>query len=247
VRWCDPSCASVHKNAQTLRDLASDGERGDISGDWRDDAARELLKASPPFMEVPMRKPPVFLVDNTGQTFPPRIEGAVTVWLARLRSTFPTLDETAVVEVLEEAGRRLVRRESTAGPIEHVHAYAWMAIRSVAVSRLRLGRERVAQMTTLRLHEGRRQTQAGFAVSGFELEARVLLSQVLGRLTAIERRVFTLKMAGFSSREIGERLDRAPATIDSIHSRAMTRLRRLALDDAVPPTSRTRGNFARRS
>lgn len=175
-----------------------------------------------------MRRPSVFLVDGSGQPFSPRIEGAVLTWLARLRSGFPALDDTAVVDVLEEAARRVVRREERAGPIEHVHAYAWTAIRSVATSRLRLGRERVAQMTTSRSDKDGGATAILSGRFGPSVEARVLLRQVLQRLTPLERRVFRLKAEGFSTREIAERLGRAPATIDSIHSRSMARLRSLA-------------------
>lgn len=188
-------------------------------------------------MEMPMRNPHVFLVDDTGQTFPPRIESAVTVWLSRLKMTCPTLDETAVVEVLEEAARRLVRREARGGPLEHIHAYAWAAIRSVALSRLRLGRERVVQMTVQRPQHMPKPTGRGAAGPALDLEARVLLRQVLSQLTSIERRVFTLKVAGFSTREIAAHVGRAPATIDSIHSRAMARLRALA-QQATPSRSR---------
>lgn len=175
-----------------------------------------------------MSRPFVFLVDGRGQPFSPRIEGAVLTWLSRLRSGFPALDDTAVVEVLEEAARRLVRREATGGPIEHVHAYAWTAIRCVAVSRLRLGRERVAGMTTGHSLEGRRAARAGTAGSSSDVESRVLVRQVLGHLSPTERQVFALKAAGYSTREIAARLNRAPATIDSIQSRAMARLRQLA-------------------
>ena len=175
-----------------------------------------------------MSRPSVFLVDGSGQPFSPRVEGAVLTWLSRLRSGFPALDDTAVVDVLEEAARRVVRREERAGPLEHVHAYAWTAIRSVAASRLRLGRERVAQMTTTRSDNDGGPTAMLSGRFGLAVEARVLLRQILHRLTPLERRVFRLKSEGFSTREIAERLGRAPATIDSIHSRSMARLRSLA-------------------
>ena len=185
-----------------------------------------------------MRRPSVFLVDGSGQPFSPRIENAVLTWFARLRSGFPTLDDTAVVDVLEEAARRVVRREERAGPIEHVHAYAWTAIRSVAASRLRLGRERVAQMTTARSDKDRVSPATLSGRFGPSVEARVLLGQVLRRLTPLERRVFRLKSEGFSTREIAGRLGRAPATIDSIYSRSMAKLRSLAGERPSIPAPR---------
>jgi len=180
------------------------------------------------FLEVPMRRPSVFLVDGSGQPFSPRIENAVLTWLSRLRSVFPSLDETAVVEVLEEAARRLVRREASAGPIEHLHAYAWTAIRSVVVSRLRLGRERVVQMTDPRLNlEGR--LVAPPLPAHLDIEANVLLSEAMRRLTPLERRVLRMRLAGFSTREIASRVGRSAATIDSQHSRSMAKLRAIVV------------------
>lgn len=176
-----------------------------------------------------MRRPPVFLVDGSGQPFSPRVEEAVLTWLARLRSGFPSLDDTAVVDVLEEAARRVVRREDRAGRLEHVHAYAWTAIRSVAASRLRLGRERVTQMTTSRSERDGGPMAILSGRFGTAVEARLFLRQVLQRLTPLERRVFRLKAEGFSTREIAGRLGRAPATIDSGYSRSMARLRSLAI------------------
>ena len=176
-----------------------------------------------------MRRKTVFLVDGSGQPFSPRVEDAVLTWLARLRSGFPALDDIAVVDVLE-AARRIVRREERAGTLEHVHAYAWTAIRSVAASRLRLGRERVTQMTTSRSDRDGGPVAIPSGRFGSAVEARVFLRQVLHRLTPLERQVFRMKAEGFSTREIAERLGRAPATIDSGYSRSMARLRSLALE-----------------
>ncbi|MGE4221990.1 MAG: sigma factor-like helix-turn-helix DNA-binding protein [Vicinamibacterales bacterium] len=65
------------------------------------------------------------------------------------------------------------------------------------------------------------------AVTAADVEARVLLSQLLDQLTSLERRIFRLKAAGFSTREIALRVSRAPTTVDSVHSRSMVRLRAL--------------------
>lgn len=175
-----------------------------------------------------MASPRVFLVDGSGQPFSLRVEAAVLTWVSRLRLAFPTLDDVAIVEVLEEAARRVVRREASGGALEHIHAYAWAAIRSVAVSRLRLGRERVTQMTVQRPVQVDSLQPAHHRLPVRGAEAAVLLGEVLEHLSPVERQVLRMKAAGFSSAEIAEQVGRAPTTIDSMHSRAMAKLRSLA-------------------
>lgn len=174
-----------------------------------------------------MRRPPVLLVDGSGQPFAARVADAALAWLPRLRAGFPTLDDTACVEVLEEAARRIVRRESGGHVLEHLYSYAWTAIRSAAISRTRLGRERVVQLMADRQRPEAGARPRAQAVTAADVEARVLLSQLLDQLTSLERRIFRLKAAGFSTREIALRVSRAPTTVDSVHSRSMVRLRAL--------------------
>ena len=66
----------------------------------------------------------------------------------RLRRQFPALqDEVALTEVMEEAGRRIASREERGGPIEKLHGYAWVTVRSVATSHMRRGSIRLIQKT----------------------------------------------------------------------------------------------------
>lgn len=174
-----------------------------------------------------MRRPPLVLVDGAGQPFSDRVANAVVTWIPRLRAGFPGLDDTARIEVLEEAARRVVRRESGGRELAHLHAYAWTAIRSAAISRTRLGRERMVQLVMApRRGDGIARVEA-MASAATHVEARVLLRQLFDHLTILERRIIRLKAAGFSAREIAGRIGRAPATVDSVYSRALTRLRRV--------------------
>lgn len=174
-----------------------------------------------------MARPQMFLVDSSGQPLPTHIERAVMGWLARVRAAFPSLEDATVVDVLEGAALRIVRREAQAGPIEHLRAYAWVAIRSVAISRLRLGAERLRSLTTEALPDGAT-VPFGATVGAAHVETGVLLRQLLRQLSVLERRVFLLKLAGYSTREIALRVKRAPTTVDSLHSRSLARLRACA-------------------
>lgn len=73
------------------------------------------------------------LLDSDGTPFHPRLERALTQLAARPRREFPALqDEVTVTEVIEQAGRRISRREQRAGAVEKLHGYAWVVICSVA-------------------------------------------------------------------------------------------------------------------
>lgn len=172
-----------------------------------------------------MRRPRIFLVDDLGQPLPTHVEQAVMHWLPRLRATFPSLEDATLVDVLEAAALRVVRRESRGGRLEHVHAYAWTAIRSVAISHVRLGAERLRSVTTEMTSDD---PVTGRVRGPSSVEARVLVRQLLRQLTPLERRVFWLKLAGYSTREIATKVSRAPTTIDSLHSRSLARLRAAA-------------------
>ena len=67
------------------------------------------------------------LVDGSGRPFDARVESALSRMLPRLRREFPSIqDEVVLWQILEEAGRRIVHRESNRGPIEKINGYAWV-------------------------------------------------------------------------------------------------------------------------
>jgi RNA polymerase sigma factor (sigma-70 family) len=171
----------------------------------------------------------ISLVDERGAPLDPRLACVLTQMRARLRRHFPACrDDQMAVDVLEEAGRRLRRREREIGPIANLHGYAWVTVRSVVTSRLRRRDVRLMERTM-----GSRQSEALLASrratrhTAAELERRVLLRQVLAVLTIDERRVCTMKAAGYSAGEIARRVGRSVASVDTFYSRAKAKARRL--------------------
>lgn len=168
------------------------------------------------------------LLDSDGKPLADRIQRALSRLLPRLRREFPALrDEVALTEVMEEAGRRIANREERGGPLEKLHGYAWVTLRSVATSHVRRGSIRLVQKT-LEPEASHAALAAVPAASGTpeEIERAVLLREVLDRLSPEERLVCIWKKAGFSSREIAEHQGRSVVSVDTLFSRAKDKLRR---------------------
>ena len=168
------------------------------------------------------------LLDSDGKPLTDRIQRALTRLLPRLRRQFPLLqDEVALTEVMEEAGRRIALRETRGGPIDKLHGYAWVTIRSVATSRMRRGSIRLIQKT-LEPEASHAQLAAAPAASGTveEIERAILLREVLDKLSPEEKLVCIWKKAGFSSQEIADHQGRSVTAIDTLFSRAKAKLRK---------------------
>jgi RNA polymerase sigma factor (sigma-70 family) len=180
------------------------------------------------------------LVDEHGIPLEPRVARVLKQMRAKLRRQFPACrDELVTVDVLEEAGRRLLRRERRFGPIANLHGYAWVTIRSVMTSRLRRGESRLAERTIrprnldalVSVHGTARHAAA-------DLERRVLAGQVLAALTSAERRVCTMKAEGYSTREIARLVGRSAGSVDTFYSRAKAKARRLVAPARPLPVRR---------
>lgn len=180
------------------------------------------------------------LLDSNGQPFHPRIERVLIELLPRLRREFPSLqDDVGLVDILEEAGRRIRHRESR-GPIERLHGYAWVTVRSIAMSRMRLG--------SFKLHQKTLDSQAGNARllatpsargTAAEIEQAVLLRELLRTLSREERMICLWKKAGFSSQEIALHQRRTVVAVDTIFSRAKQKIRKaLGIDDVTDAPAR---------
>jgi DNA-directed RNA polymerase specialized sigma24 family protein len=180
------------------------------------------------------------LLDSDGQPFHPRIERVLIQLLPRLRREFPSLqDEVGIAEIMEEAGRRIRHREQR-GPIERLHGYAWVTIRSIATSRMRLG--------STKLHQKTLDSDAGHARllatptsrgSAAEVEQAVLLRELLRTLSREERMICLWKKAGFSSQEIALHQRRTVMAIDTIFSRAKQKIRKaLGVDEIAEERTR---------
>jgi len=176
-----------------------------------------------------MEYPGINLLDETGKPFSTRIERVLHDLLPRLRRQFPALnDEVCISEVLEEAGRRIADHESRSGPIEKLHGYAWVAVRSVALSRMRLSSTRLARATL-----GSEQSQTvlssvpSLAGSPKHIENDVLLREALTHLNSDERLICVWKKAGFSSKEIAKYRGGSVEAIDTLFSRAKQKIRKI--------------------
>jgi DNA-directed RNA polymerase specialized sigma24 family protein len=180
------------------------------------------------------------LLDSDGQPFHPRIERVLIQLLPRLRREFPSLqDEVGLAEIMEEAGRRIRHRE-TRGPIERLHGYAWVTVRSIATSRMRLGSSKLHQKT-LDSDAGNARLLATPTSRGSaaEVEQAVLLRELLQTLSREERMICLWKKAGFSSQEIALHQRRTVVAIDTIFSRAKQKIRKaLGVDDVSEERTR---------
>lgn len=168
------------------------------------------------------------LLDSNGKPLAERIQRVLGRLLPRLRRQFPALqDEVALTEVMEEAGRRIANREDRGGPIEKLHGYAWVTIRSVATSRMRRGSSQLIQKT-LTTEAGHALLAAVPAVSGSpeQIERDILLREVSAHLSQEEWLTCLWKLEGFSSQEIADRQGRSVVAVDTLFSRAKQKLRK---------------------
>jgi DNA-directed RNA polymerase specialized sigma24 family protein len=146
------------------------------------------------------------LLDENGQPFSSHIECVLRDLAPRLQRDFPALkDEVTIIEVLEEAGRKIVNHEREWGPIGRLHGYAWTVVDRIATSKMRRGSMRLARATLL--------SEAGeAALEGLQsavgtveqIEADIYYRQICKQLTPEEQLLCTWKRWGFTSREIAE-------------------------------------------
>lgn len=175
------------------------------------------------------RSRPHRAIDFNGSFLPERIQRVLDDLSPRLRRQFPALQDDAVLaEVLEEAGRRLVLRETRGEAIERLHSYAWVTLRSVATSRMRLGATQVLQRT-LRSEASQARLASSQAVVGSvaEIERRILLREILAHLSREERLICVWKKAGFTTEQIARFQGRSVTAVDTIFCRAKQKIRRL--------------------
>lgn len=167
------------------------------------------------------------LLDENGKPFGSHIESVLRDLAPRLQRQFAVLkDEVVLIEILEEAGRRITDHERKSGPIERLHGYAWVTVRSVATSRLRGGAIRLEHATL-------RSDESGAVLAGLPstfgtadaTERAILLGEILEQLSREERMVCIWKKAGFSSGEIGARLNISATAVDSLFHRVKAKVK----------------------
>lgn len=168
------------------------------------------------------------VTDRNGALLADRIQKVLDDLGPRLKHHFPALqDDITLTEVMEEAGRRIVLREKRGGPIEKLHGYAWVTLRSVATSRMRRGSTRVIQRT-LESNASEARLASSPAVAGTveEIERTILLREVLAQLSPEERLICVWKKSGYSSQEIAHFQGRSVAAVDILFFRAKEKIRK---------------------
>jgi RNA polymerase sigma factor (sigma-70 family) len=176
-------------------------------------------------------------VDERGRPFEAHIQEVLRSLVPRLRRTFPTLqDEAVITDVMEQAGRRIADAEVRLGTIHDLHAYAWVAVRSVAVSMFR--QSRVAQRTLeFGSSESILASTPSEVGSPAEIEREILLREIMSMLTPDERQLLFWKKAEFSSREIAARRGMTVRALDMAYARLRKRIRE-ALEGRAPAARR---------
>ena len=169
------------------------------------------------------------LLDEEGHPLSAHIADALSGLVPRFRKHFPALqDEDDLTAVFEQAGRKIAHREQERGPIERLHGYAWVTLRSTAASWLRRGSGRLAQHTL-----PSDESEAALAIlpaaigTPDQIENAILMREVEPHLSRQERLVLGWKKAGFTSEEIAQFRRTSVGAVDAVFSRAKHKIRAL--------------------
>ena len=182
------------------------------------------------------------LLDETRQPLSSHVQQTLRDLAPRLQRYLPTLtDEVLLTEILEEAGRKIRHHEEHVGPIEKLHAYAWVTVRSVATSEMRRGSMRIARATlagdegaevlgTLRSNRGTPE----------QIEADILLEEMLARMTPEEQMLCMWKKLGYSSRQIAKEQGTSIERVNTFFFRLKRKIREILREPgAEAPAPRT--------
>ena len=193
--------------------------------------------------------PDCVLLDEDGRPLNPRLAGALVALIPRFRRTFNVLrDDATIVDVIEEAGRRIAHRETRFGPVDRLHSYAWVTLTSVATSLLRRGSARLEGHSPIAGGSGPLAARL-VATTGTaeQIQRAILIRELLGHLPPHQRFVCLLRLEGFTSQEIADRRGCTAVAIDVLLSRARLRLRRLVSTDCSAPPSAAQASQARQT
>jgi hypothetical protein len=180
----------------------------------------------------------VLLLDEFGQPLSTRLQSVLLPLAPRLQRQFPALnDDCTLTEVLEESGRRIAAREERKGPLDNVHAYAWVVVRRMAAMRLRHDHWAVtsATLTSAESEMALSRVAAGFATSE-QIYNDILCKELLAHLNPMEQRIAKGKSAGHSDDEIARGCGTSCRTIFN----AWRRLKRKMLSRAQRTSPRPR-------
>ena len=172
----------------------------------------------------------VLLLDEFGQPLSTRLQDVLLPLAARLRRQFPSLnDDCTLTEVLEESGRRIAAREERKGPLDNLHAYAWVVVRRIAALRLRHDEWAVASATLTgpESESALRRIPAGFATSE-QIYNDILCKELLASLNPIEQQIAKGRNAGQSDDEIARGCGTSRRTVFNAWRRLRRRMSSLA-------------------
>jgi DNA-directed RNA polymerase specialized sigma24 family protein len=169
------------------------------------------------------------LVDESGQPLSSHVQQALRDLAPRLQRYLPTItDEVLLTEILEEAGRKIRHHEESVGPIEKLHAYAWVTVKSVATSRMRRSSMRIARATVeLEDNDAAIGTLRASVGSAERIESDILLEQMLARMTPEEQMLCMWKKLGYSSRQIAKEQGTSIERVNTFFFRLKRKIREI--------------------
>lgn len=179
------------------------------------------------------------LLDERGQPLSSHVQQVLRDLAPRLQRYLPALtDEVLLTEILEEAGRKIRHHEETVGPIEKLHAYAWVTVKSVATSRMRRSAMRIAR-ATVEAEQGDSAIGTLRASVGSEeqIEADILFEEMLARMTPEERMLCMWKKLGYSSREIAKEQGTSIERVNTFFFRLKRKIRAVLREPGTEATS----------
>ena len=184
----------------------------------------------------------IALLDESGQPLSSHVQQVLRDLAPRLQRYLPSLtDEVLFTEILEEAGRKIRHHEETVGPIEKLHAYAWVTVKSTATSRMGRSAMRIA-LRRMRAEQGDSAigTLRASVGSPEQIEADILLEEMLARMTPEERMLCVWKKLGYSSRQIAKEQGTSIERVNTFFFRLKRRIREVLREPgAKAPSPRT--------
>jgi RNA polymerase sigma factor (sigma-70 family) len=169
------------------------------------------------------------LLDAEGRPLKARIQEALYALVPRLRRTFPSIrDEAVLTGILEEAGQHVAAREEREGELAKLHAYTWVTLKNLTISRLRQPAHSI-ELGTIGSVEGEALLQNLPAEYGSpeSMERTAMLREALESLSPRERMIAIWKRAGFSTKEIAAHLGVSTSSVDTAFFRIRQKLRTL--------------------
>lgn len=168
------------------------------------------------------------LLDENGQPFDDRVQEIFERLVYKFHRNFPRVrDEVDAQKIFEKAAHKLIERERESGhEFKNPYGYAWSTLWTVAISEGRGG--------SIEGHRIRAESSSAFDLVASlpspdgtpeQLDRQILLNEFRARLTNEEELVLSARLAGYSSREIGEWRGCSPEAIDNMLSRIRKKLR----------------------